>query len=298
MTMTLTERLSYYANMTEKALEAALSSPNEALYPSIFKATRYSALGGGKRLCPALVLEFCRVCGGDLSKALPFAAALEMIHTYSLIHDDLPCMDDDDLRRGKPTNHKAFGEATAVLAGDALLTRAFETALDPRSTAGLPADTVLQAASCLARAAGMDGMIGGQILDLESEGRRIPQEALMLLQQLKTGRLIGAAAAMGCIIAGGDDEALEAASRYTDNLGLAFPIEDDLLDIEGDITRFGKPIGSDAENSKATFPSLLGVQRCYELVRELTDNAIRAAQLFPDHGFLTDLANYLVSRDC
>lgn len=288
-----------YLRAIEEALELALPAPKEGdPAAQVTEAMRYSLLCGGKRVRPSLTLAFCELCGGDWRRALPFACAVEMLHTYSLIHDDLPCMDDDDLRRGKPTNHKAFGEATAVLAGDALLTRAFETALDPRSTAGLPADTVLQAASCLARAAGMDGMIGGQILDLESEGRRIPQETLMLLQQLKTGRLIGAAAAMGCIIAGGDDEALEAAARYTDNLGLAFQIEDDLLDIEGDITRFGKPIGSDAENSKATFPSLLGVQRCYELVRELTDNAIRAAQLFPDHGFLTDLANYLVSRDC
>ncbi len=296
--MTLIERLDAYAKMTESALEAALASPNEATYPAIFKAARYSALGGGKRLRPSLLLEFCRVCGGTPEKALPFAAALEMVHTYSLIHDDLPCMDDDDLRRGKPTNHKVFGEATAVLAGDALFNRAFETMLDPAVLQDFSAETVLRAAGYLARAAGMDGMIGGQALDLDSEGRRIPQDMLMQLQRLKTGCLIKAGAQMGCTLGGrADAETLEAAERYADSLGLAFQIEDDLLDIEGDITRFGKPIGSDADKSKATFPSLLGAERCHALVRELTDDAIRAVQHFPDHAFLADLANFLVSRD-
>ncbi len=296
--MTLTERLDYYRKLTEQALEQALTSKNEAYYPSVFKAVRYSALSGGKRLRPALTMEFCRVCGGTPEQALPFAAALEMIHTYSLIHDDLPCMDDDDLRRGRPTNHKVFGEATAVLAGDALLNRAFETVLSPQNTRGLSAETVLRAASCLARASGMDGMIGGQILDMESEGRQISQETLMLLQRHKTGCLMQAAATMGCILAGrGDAATLEAAECYADNLGLAFQIEDDLLDIEGDITKFGKPIGSDAEKGKATFPVLLGIARCRELVRELTDKAVAAAAAFPDHAFLEELAVYLVSRD-
>ncbi len=296
--MTLTERLDYYRKLTEAALEKALSSPNERYYPSIFKAVRYSAMSGGKRLRPALIMEFCRMCGGTPEQAAPFAAALEMVHTYSLIHDDLPCMDDDDLRRGKPTNHKVFGEATAVLAGDALLNRAFETILDPQNTKGLPAETVLRAAERLAKASGMDGMIGGQILDMESEGRQISQETLMLLQRLKTGCLIQVAAVMGCIVAGrSDPETLGAAERYADHLGLAFQIEDDLLDIEGDITKFGKPIGSDVENSKVTFPSLLGAARCHELVRELTDHAIAALQSFPDHAFLDDLENYLVTRD-
>lgn len=296
--MTLTERLEYYGKLTEDALSEALTSDNEAYYPSLFKAARYSALNGGKRLRPSLLLEFCRVCGGPVEKAVPFAAAMEMIHTYSLIHDDLPCMDDDDLRRGQPTNHKVFGEATAILAGDALLTRAFETVLSPKVLADFPADTVFSAAGLLARASGMDGMIGGQVLDLESEGRRVPQEALMRLQRLKTGCLIQGSAVMGCTLAGRtDSETLSAAERYADNLGLAFQIEDDLLDIEGDITKFGKPIGSDAENSKATFPALLGTEQCHRLVRELTDNAIHAAQVFPDHSFLIDLANYLVFRD-
>ena len=296
--MTLTERLDFYRKLTEDALAHALSSENEQYYPSIFKAARYSALSGGKRLRPALTMEFCRVCGGTLEQAVPFAAALEMVHTYSLIHDDLPCMDDDDLRRGRPTNHKVFGEATAVLAGDALLNRAFETVLDPENTGNLPAETVLRAARCLAEASGMDGMIGGQIMDIESEGRQISQETLMLRQRMKTGCLIKAAAVMGCILAGrSDPETLGAAECYADNLGLAFQIEDDLLDIEGDITKFGKPIGSDAENGKVTFPALLGTARCHELVRELTDNAIAALRDFPAHAFLDDLANYLVSRD-
>lgn len=296
--MTLSERLEYYRKLTEDALKKTLSSKNEQYYSSVFRAARYSALSGGKRLRPTLTMEFCRVCGGTPEQAVPFAAALEMIHTYSLIHDDLPCMDDDDLRRGRPTNHKVFGEATAVLAGDGLLNRAFETVLDPENTKGLPAETVLRAAHYLARAAGMDGMIGGQILDIESEGRQISQETLGQLQQLKTGCLIKAGAVMGCIVAGrGDPETLGAAECYAENLGLAFQIEDDLLDIEGDVMTFGKPIGSDAENGKVTFPSLLGTARCHALVRELTDNAIAALRDFPDPGFLEELANYLVSRD-
>lgn len=296
--MTLTERLEQYGKMTEEAMKGYLTSENEQYYESIFKSVRYSAFSGGKRLRPALVLEFCRVCGGEIEKAVPFAAALEMIHTYSLIHDDLPCMDDDDLRRGKPTNHKVFGEATAVLAGDALLTRAFEVISDRRNTAGLPAETVLRAAGYLSRAAGMDGMIGGQVIDMESEGRQIPMETLMLLQQLKTGCLIQAAAVLGCVIAGREDhETMVAAETYASKIGLAFQIEDDLLDIEGDVLKFGKPIGSDAENGKVTFPSLLGSARCHELVRELTDGAIEAVQGFEDHEFLVDLANFLVSRD-
>ena len=294
--MTLKERLDSYAALTEENLSKYLASPNEEFYPQIFESTRYSAMAGGKRLRPALVLEFCRVCGGDIQKALPFACALEMIHTYSLIHDDLPCMDNDDLRRGKPTNHKVFGEAIAVLAGDALLTRAFEIVMDRANTAELSAEIVLRAGAVLAEAAGMDGMIGGQVIDMEAENKQIGLDRLLMLQQLKTGCLIRCAARMGCIIGGASEEQLEAADQYASKIGLAFQIEDDLLDIEGDEAVFGKPIGSDAASGKSTFPGLLGVEKCRMMIRNLTDDAIAALDPFEDTDFLAELAETLVSR--
>lgn len=294
--MTMEQRLAAYAEMTEKGLEKYLQSPNEVNYPQIFEATRYSALAGGKRLRPALVFEFCRISGGDPEKALPFACALEMIHTYSLIHDDLPCMDNDDLRRGKPTNHKVFGEATAVLAGDALLTRAFEVALDRENTAELDAETVLRAAKALADAAGMDGMIGGQVIDMDAENKQIGLDRLLLLQQLKTGCLIRVGARMGCILGGATAEQMEAADRYAAKIGLAFQIEDDLLDIEGDEAVLGKPIGSDAASGKSTFPGLLGAEECRSMIRRLTDDAIESLGAFEDSGFLRELAESLTSR--
>lgn len=294
--MTMQERLASYAALTEEGLRRWLTSPNEAQYPVIFEAARYSALAGGKRLRPALVFEFCRLCGGEPEQALPFACALEMVHTYSLIHDDLPCMDNDDLRRGKPTNHKVYGEATAVLAGDALLTRAFETALNRAATAGLDAETVLRAAKALADAAGMDGMIGGQVIDMEAEHREIGLDRLLLLQELKTGCLIRAGARLGCIVGGATEEQLAAADRYAAKIGLAFQIEDDLLDIEGDEAVFGKPIGSDAASGKSTFPGLLGAEECRRMIRRLTDDAVEALDAFEDAGFLRELAESLVQR--
>ena len=219
-----------------------------------------------------------------------------MIHTYSLIHDDLPCMDDDDLRRGKPTNHIVFGEATAVLAGDALLTRAFEIVMNRANTADLDAEIVLQAGAVLAEAAGMDGMIGGQVIDMDAENKQIGLDRLLMLQQLKTGCLIRCAARMGCIVGGASAEQMEAADAYASKIGLAFQIEDDLLDIEGDAAVFGKPIGSDAVSGKSTFPGLLGADKCRTMIRNLTDDAIRALEAFDDAGFLAELAESLVSR--
>jgi geranylgeranyl diphosphate synthase type II len=255
-------------------------------------------MGGGKRLRPALVYEFCALCGGQTERATPFAAALEMVHTYSLIHDDLPCMDNDDLRRGRPTSHKVYGEAMAVLAGDGLLTRAFETLLDPALTGTFPPEALLQAAACLARNAGADGMLGGQVIDIESESKQISLDRLLLLQQLKTGCLIRAAAELGCIAAGKTDEkTLAAANSYASRIGLAFQIRDDLLDIEGEEAVLGKPIGSDAAAHKSTFPALLGAEECRKRIRSLTDEAKDALSDFPDADFLRQLAEYLVERD-
>ena len=296
--MTYQERLASYCALTEAALARYLTPEESCAYATIYDAVKYSALAGGKRLRPALLLEFCRVCGGRRDDALPFAAALEMIHTYSLIHDDLPCMDNDDLRRGKPTNHKVFGEAMAVLAGDALLTRAFETVLDPENTKGLPPAATQRAAFRLARAAGMDGMVGGQVIDLESEGKHVPLERLTQLQALKTGKLITVACTVGCAVGGCADAALYAAAEaYGGKLGLAFQIEDDILDIEGDAAALGKTTGKDEKSQKSTFPSLLGLDTCKRRVRELTGGAVEAARAFPHSDFLIELAESLVSRD-
>ncbi|MDO4271323.1 MAG: polyprenyl synthetase family protein [Eubacteriales bacterium] len=291
--MTFQEQLKADIALIEPALERSLSGESGAGYDRIFEAAKYSALAGGKRLRPVIVLAFCRLCGGDAGNALPFACALEMIHTYSLIHDDLPCMDNDDLRRGRPTSHKVFGEAMAVLAGDGLLTRAFETAAESR----LPAETVLRCVRLLARAAGMNGMIGGQVLDMESEHQKIPLDKLRLLQSLKTGCLIRAACELGCTAAGSEDEhTLAKARAYGEALGLAFQIQDDILDIEGDTAMLGKSTGKDEKSEKSTFPSLLGLEECRALVQSLTKDAADAVSTLGDSAFLTELAYSLVGR--
>ena len=263
----------------------------------LYDAMEYSLLGGGKRIRPVLTLEACRMCGGTPEQALPFACAVEMVHTYSLIHDDPPCMDDDDLRRGKPTNHKIFGDATAVLAGDGLLTAAFETALE--GSGGLPPERVLAAAACLARAAGARGMVGGQALDMAAQGRAVSRSEVEYLQRCKTGALLSAAAEMGCIAAGGGEEARAAVRRYAQKLGLAFQVRDDMLDVEGDQATLGKPVGSDRANEKTTFVTLLGMDACRELVEKLTGEAVEALAPFgPEAGFLRWLAVSLAGREC
>ena len=267
-----------------------LPTEPERLYDPI----RYSLAGGGKRLRPVIVLEFCRLCGGDIEKALPFACALEMIHTYSLIHDDLPCMDNDDLRRGRPTCHKAFDEATAVLAGDGLLTAAFETASAAKD---VPAETIVRCIRILGENAGMNGMIGGQVLDMGAEHRKISLDELRLLQKLKTGCLLRAACELGCAAAGATDEdTLTRARAYGEKLGLAFQIEDDILDIEGDAATLGKSIGKDAASEKSTFPSLLGLEECRELAAKLTEEAVNAVKPLNGHAFLVELARSLTGR--
>ena len=263
-------------------------------YARLYDAMEYSLLAGGKRIRPVLALESCRMCGGQAEQALPMACAVEMVHTYSLIHDDLPCMDDDDLRRGKPTNHVVFGQATAVLAGDALLTAAFETLASCRDT--LPADRVLEAVDCLSRAAGAAGMVGGQVLDMEGEGRTLTLEQLELLQSLKTGALMSAAAELGCIAAGASQARREAVRTYAQCLGRAFQIQDDILDVTSTDAELGKPVGSDRENGKSTFVTALGLEACREQVEQLTERAVQALEIFPDAGFLTWLARSLARR--
>ncbi|WP_297209550.1 polyprenyl synthetase family protein [uncultured Flavonifractor sp.] len=262
----------------------------------LYDAMYYSLLAGGKRIRPVLLLESCRICGGDPESALPFAGAIEMIHTYSLIHDDLPCMDDDDLRRGRPTNHKVYGEATAILAGDGLLTAAFEFMLDP--AVALPPERVLDAAGVLARAAGGRGMVGGQVLDMAGEGHSLGLLEVEELQRLKTGALIAAATEMGCALAGGSPEQRQAVRRYAECLGLAFQIQDDILDVVGDEATLGKPVGSDAKSEKNTFVTLKGLDACRELVDKLTREAVDALSCFGEEGDgLCWLAQSLAGRE-
>lgn len=289
-------RFNGYLQQVNEALPGFLPQ-GEAAQKTVFDAMSYSLMAGGKRIRAIMVMAFCQLCGGDPAQAVPFAAAIEMIHAYSLIHDDLPCMDDDDMRRGKPSCHIAFGEANALLAGDGLLTLAFETMLDPKNTGSLPADRVLKAASVLAGAAGANGMVGGQVIDLENEGKQIPFELLKTLDRLKTGALIRASAMMGCVVAGAGEETIRRAERYAAAVGLAFQIVDDILDVTADQETFGKPIGSDAENEKTTYITLFGIERSRQIVQELVEeakDAIRGSVL--DDSFLYDLAEMLAVR--
>ncbi len=260
----------------------------------MLKAMAYSLENAGKRIRPVLTLEFCRVCGGEPEKALPLALAIEMIHTYSLIHDDLPCMDDDDMRRGKPSNHKVFGYANALLAGDALLTYAFETAL----TADIGYEKCVKAVSALAQAAGASGMIAGQVNDLANENRQASFEEVTATDRLKTGELIRVSALLGCIAAGASEEQTAAALRYASDIGLAFQIVDDILDVTGTSEMLGKPVGSDANNNKSTYVSLMGLESSAFLANELTEDAKSALGIFENEkDFLATLADRLASRE-
>ncbi|MTV49327.1 geranyl transferase [Heliobacillus mobilis] len=273
--------------------------PSEETYPTVIhKAMRYSIFAGGKRLRPILVLAGCRAVGGDEEKVLSAACALEMIHTYSLIHDDLPAMDDDDLRRGMPTNHKVFGEATAVLAGDALLTRAFGLVAEEALREGHEPARVLQVIAELAEASGTMGMIGGQVVDMESENRQIDLSTMEYIHRHKTGALIRSSLRIGAILGGGTDEEIRALSEYGDYLGLAFQITDDLLDIQGDQEKIGKPVGSDEKNNKATYPSLLGIEKAQEEARRVVQAAQESLQMFGEMAdILRELAKYLLVRE-
>lgn len=287
------KRLKEYCSIIDAALDAAIS-PKDCLYKSVFEAMRYSLNAGGKRIRPVLVLEFSRMFGVEKDVAMPFAVALEMIHTYSLIHDDLPCMDDDDMRRGRPTNHKVFGEAHAVLAGDALLNRAFEHIL---SNSKAPADITLSAMRVLASASGADGMIGGQIIDMEGEEKALSIDEITLLQKLKTGAIIKAGAEMGCILGSASDDMYEAAMNYASDIGLAFQIKDDILNVEGDAEIIGKDVGNDERSGKSTFVRLLGLDVCKKRLEELTESAVANARKLPDSEFLVWLAYYLLERN-
>lgn len=259
----------------------------------VVKAMEYSLINGGKRIRPVLALEFAKACGGSRDDCLALACALEYVHTYSLIHDDLPCMDDDDMRRGKPSCHKQFGEATALLAGDALLTHAFDIV----ASSDLPSEIKASAISLLAQNAGVCGMIGGQVIDLIFEKKNPNINQLLTVYKMKTGALISAACLMGCISAGAGDEQIAAASKFAYSLGIAFQIQDDILDIIGDEQKLGKPIGSDAENNKTTYATLVGIEKAKSDVKTLTDAAIEQLKYFENTEFLELLSYRLVNRE-
>ena len=260
----------------------------------IYKAMRYSVFAGGKRLRPILMMNTCKMCGGDVNEVIPFACALEMIHTYSLIHDDLPAMDNDDLRRGMPTSHIKFGEATAILAGDALLNKAFEVVSQYN---GNNPQRAIKAMNMLAVSSGTEGMIGGQIVDMESEGKDITLDELKYLHLNKTGAIIRSACTVGALMGGASDGEIKAVDEFAQNLGVAFQIQDDILDVTGDEKELGKPIGSDAREGKNTFMALYGLERCGAYVHELSEQAAAAVDgAFADSAFLQQLARSLADR--
>ena len=290
MSLEFERRLAGDQKRIEEALGAIFREDDR--YADLQEAMEYSLMAGGKRVRPVLTLECCRLCGGAPERARPVACGVEMVHTYSLIHDDLPCMDDDDFRRGKPTNHKVFGQANAVLAGDALLTTAFAVLAE----ASLPAERVQRGIAALANAAGPNGMVGGQVLDLLGEGNSLQEEEILAIESLKTGCMIEAAARLGAIAAGSTPEEEAAAAAYARKLGLAFQVRDDILDVMGDEGEFGKPIGSDQANQKSTFVALKGIAACEAWVQELTQEAVAFLAPFSGREFLCELAHFLSRR--
>ncbi len=280
------------ASIVSDRLNVVLS---ENMPSTVLDAMKYSVANGGKRIRPILAIEFAKACGGNIDAALDFGCAVEMIHTYSLIHDDLPCMDNDELRRGKPSCHIAFGEDNALLAGDALLTEAFMALTSPRDVSE---KNIVRAVSYLSAFAGINGMVGGQVLDLQFEDTKPTVEEILKMYSLKTCGLIKASCVLGCLSSYEYDEnKIDAAIEYAENLGIAFQIQDDILDIEGDAKALGKPIGSDAKNDKSTVVKHFGLEKSKLLVREYTEKAISALDNFENNTeTLKQLAYMLVDR--
>jgi geranylgeranyl diphosphate synthase type II len=280
----------------DRALDAYLPA-EDTLPVTLHKAMRYSVFAGGKRIRPVLMIAACEAVGGDAERVLPAACAMEMIHTYSLIHDDLPAMDDDDFRRGRPTNHRIFGEAAAILAGDALLTEAFILLSDAQINARVPAEIRCRVLHTIARCAGSQGMVGGQVVDMESEGKAIDFPTLEYIHTRKTGALILAAIQAGALLGGADEASLAALTRYGEAAGLAFQIADDILDVVGDQAVIGKDVGSDQERGKATYVALLGLEEARVRARELRDLGVAAlAPLGAPAEPLRRIAHYIVDR--
>ena len=284
-------RYDSYRAAVDDHLGGLFADAKDKPYRGLQEAMRYSLLAGGKRVRPVMTLAFCDMLGSQWREALPFACALELVHTYSLIHDDLPCMDDDDLRRGRPTCHKVYGETMAVLAGDALQGEAFGLiAAAPAMTAQQRIDAV----AVLSAACGGGGMVAGQVLDMDHLAQS--EADLRLLHRLKTGAMLQAAAELGCVAAGADDGLRQRARDYGCHIGLAFQVRDDVLDVVADQGELGKPIGSDRAEGKRTFVDLLGLEACQALVAEETAKAKAALADLPGSGFLLNLADHLAER--
>ncbi|EQF26018.1 polyprenyl synthetase family protein [Clostridioides difficile CD160] len=288
----LKEKASFIENVLKEYM------PKEEGYQkTVIEAMNYSLSAGGKRLRPILTLEACKIVGGNEEEAIPFAVAIEMIHTYSLIHDDLPALDNDDLRRGRPTNHKVYGEAMGILAGDALLNYAFEVMLSGSINKENP-EKYLKAINEIAKGAGIYGMIGGQVVDVESENKQIEKEKLDYIHMNKTAAMMVGCMRAGAIIGGANSEQMEEITKYAKNIGLSFQIVDDILDIVGDEAKLGKKVGSDIENHKSTYPSLLGLDKSKEIAYNLIDEAKKSIEkLSDDVDFLKGLAEYIIDRE-
>ncbi len=294
--MDVKEQLGYYAELTEKALEKYLPE-TECLQKNVIKAARHSLKAGGKRIRPALVMEFCRLCGGEPEEALPIACAIEMMHTFSLIHDDLPCMDDDDMRRGQPSCHKAYGEANALLAGDALAMLPYQIIAEAALKKRIEQTAALKIISLLGECSGIFGMIGGQVIDTENEGRKLPENIILEMYRMKTGALLNFCCRAGCIAAGAGADKQLAAGCYGQKLGAAFQIVDDILDVTADEKLLGKPVGSDAESGKYTYVTAAGLERARADAELMTAQAKDALIAFEDTQFLKELTDMLLKRN-
>lgn len=294
--MDLNSYLKYRQQRIDTALDHHL--PAEDTLPGrLHQAVRYSVFAGGKRLRPILMLAACEAVGGDTERVLPAACAMEMIHTYSLIHDDLPAMDDDDFRRGRPTCHKVYGDALAILAGDALLTEAFILLSGMAVDSQQSEDACRQAMHIVARCAGSRGMVGGQVVDMESEGKEIDLPTLEYIHTHKTGALILASVQVGALLGGANKTAYDALTRYAEAAGLAFQVADDILDIVGDQELLGKDVGSDEARGKATYPALLGLSVARQRARDLRDLALEGLTEFGETAEpLRQIAHYIVDR--
>ena len=296
MTDRLTAALKLNSESIELAIKEHFSQFGDPDTNEVREAEQYSLNAGGKRIRSFLVNEFSRACGGDLEKSIQYALAVEMIHTFSLIHDDLPCMDDDDLRRGKPTSHKVYGEATALLAGDSLSIRAFSVLAN---NSALDASVNLDAVCLLAEAVSSEGMIGGQIIDMRGERESLSFETLLKLHSKKTGALISASAMLGCLAAGvkKSDKKFISAREYASKIGLAFQIIDDILDATADVTVLGKNTGTDEDRNKTTFLAFMSIEEARAYAKRLTDEAKEAIADFENNEILCELADYLLTRN-
>ena len=288
--------LTDYCEKINNKLNGYMSINDELPQENVIKAMEHSLSAGGKRIRPVLVMEFYKICGGK-GDVLPIACSVEMIHTFSLIHDDLPCMDNDDFRRGKPSCHKAFGEAIALLAGDALATMPYQVITDEAIKGNISFESAAKVVNELATMVGIDGMIGGQVIDLENDGKQMTEEILVGLNSLKTGALISASCVIGCILAGADNKKIDYARQYAASIGQAFQIIDDILDVTSSFEKLGKPINSDESNNKTTYVTLFGLEKSKEIATRLTEHALHMLGNFENTAFLVDLTKMLLNRE-